>query len=699
MRHRDDLQGLRAVAVLLVVLNHAGVPVLAGGYVGVDVFFVLSGFLITGLLLAQAERRGSVSLGEFYVRRARRILPAAALTLVVTDVAAFYLLNFVRAREAVSDSIWASLFAANTHFAAQQSDYFAQAQPASPVLQFWTLSVEEQFYVVWPSVLSLVMFGALFGRRLRLRRARSAEPGGSPAVGRLVIVVALAGIASLVWSIHSTDTSPTTAYFSTFARAWELALGAGLAVAASSLKRVPGRARFAMGWLGLGAIVCAAVLFSGSTAFPGYAALLPAVGAALVIAAGIGRTQTRMEAGRLLSIGPFRYVGDRSYALYLWHWPFLIIAAQYAGHELSIGAKLVLVACAFLLSIVTYRFFENPIRRLRFRVRFGALLWPASAAAVLVVAFPILGSLGSTAARFDAAAAAVRPAALTDPAVLAAAKTSSTKPLPAVVAAVRAAQRGASLPSPLTPSVSVLKKDVWHFPKGCIPTPESTSSNLCRLGDLNAKRTMVIFGDSHAQMWMPTLLRLAAREGWTIIPIVKASCIPRKWAEPGKCNVWYRWARRHAAALHAQVTLIVASWANAYGPGLAVKPIGVLSRAMKRSSLSVVVVGDAPGQSQDPVDCLLAPDASMKTCTTVAKRSQLRADDAIAYNAKLDGVGFINTRGWFCARGRRTSETLCPLVVNQTITAIDRGHISQTYGLELVPSFRAAFRRALFGYA
>src|SRR5439155_4883168 len=208
--HRADIQGLRALAVLLVVLGHAGVPFLGGGYVGVDVFFVLSGFLITGLLLAEAERRGRVSLVGFYARRARRILPAAALTLLVTDLAASHLLNFVRARQVLSDSVWAAAFGANVHFARQGSDYFAQGQPPSPLLHFWTLSVEEQFYLVWPALLALVLLAS------RLRR----RP--------LLIVVAGLGLASLAWSVESTRASENAAYFSTFARAWELALGAAL---------------------------------------------------------------------------------------------------------------------------------------------------------------------------------------------------------------------------------------------------------------------------------------------------------------------------------------------------------------------------------------------------------------------------------------------------------------------------------------
>jgi peptidoglycan/LPS O-acetylase OafA/YrhL len=458
MAHRADIQGLRAVAVLLVALDHAGIPFLKGGYVGVDVFFALSGFLITGLLLAEAFEHGRVSLVRFYARRARRILPAAALTLVTTAIAAHHLLNFVRAREVVEDSVWASLFAANVHFAREGSDYFAQGQPPSPLLHFWTLSAEEQFYLVWPSVLSLVLLSALFRRRT-----------GQPALRRLLIVIVVAGTASLLWSIHSTHATPTTAYFSSLTRAWELALGAALAVAASSIRHVPAVLQVGLGWSGLVAIVCAAVLFSGSTAFPGYAALLPTAGAALVIAAGLRQRPCRLAAGRVLSLAPFRYVGDRSYAFYLWHWPVLVIAVQYAGHDLSLIAKLLLLCGAFLLSVVSYKTFENPFRRMRWPTPAGALAWPASAAAVLVVALVISGSLDQTAARIRAAAAAVRPAALVDTAAAASIPGVPQGPLPAVVAAVRAAERREPLPSPLTPPVGDLRGDFYSSPTAARP--------------------------------------------------------------------------------------------------------------------------------------------------------------------------------------------------------------------------------------
>lgn len=690
MAHRDDIQGLRAVAVLLVALSHAGVPFLRGGYVGVDVFFVLSGFLITGMLLAEFEARGRVSLAEFYARRARRILPAATLTLVVTVVAAHQLLNFVRAREAVWDSMWASLFASNVHFAQEGSDYFEEGQPPSPVLHFWTLSVEEQFYLVWPTVLVLALAW----------RARSRRPQ------LIFIPVLVAAGASLVWSIHYTGASPKAAYFSTFARAWELALGAALALAAPTIARLVRRGQAVLGWSGLAAIGCAAALFSGSTAFPGAAALLPTTGAALVIVAGLAGEDSRQGAGRFLSLSPFRYVGDRSYAFYLWHWPVLIIAVQYAGHELSLGVKLLLLAGAFLLSIVSYGLVENPLRRLRWPLPVGGLSWPASAAAVVIVSLVVLASIDKTAARFEAEPADAAP----QPQLLGAAAGSSRalqiagaaparrrpRPLPAVAAAVRAAERAAPIPWPLTPPVDELRKDFYAFPSGCVAPDGRTSSRVCRLGHAAAAKTILVFGDSHAQMWMPAILRLAQRDGWSVVPLVKTRCIPRTWAaSSGECVTWHRWARRQVTRLRPQVTLIVSSWASTFAPRRAIGPVDALSVAVHKSSGKVIVVGDAPGQRREPVDCLLARGATMKTCTSRPPPAALSATAAIGSKARARGIGFIDTEGWFCARGSR-KQLLCPLVVDRTITYFDRGHVSQTYALRLASTFGTAFRQELF---
>jgi peptidoglycan/LPS O-acetylase OafA/YrhL len=690
-RYRHDLQGLRAVAVVLVVVDHAGVGFLRGGYVGVDVFFVLSGFLITGLLLSGAAKRGPAFLVDFYVRRARRILPAASLTLLVTDVAAYHLLNFVRAKQALWDSIWASFFAANLRFANQATDYFARDQPPSPVQHYWSLAVEEQFYLVWPVILAFIVFALPAARRLVRRRSlrRSRESIPVSLTRRLLVAIAVIGTISLAWSVYETSAAPTASYFSTFARAWELALGAALAVAGSKLVGLGAASRTVIGWAGLAAIASAAVLFSAGTRFPGYAALLPTVGAALVIGAGI-TDQPRLGVGRMLALRPMRYVGDRSYAFYLWHWPVLTIALQYEGHHNSVGVNLLLLLGAFLLSIVSYGLFENPIRRARWSARRTALLWPASIAAVTVLATITLQFIDSKTVQQADASVVVRDQ-VRDP--------SADGVLPSVVAAVKAARRGAAIPSGLIPPVNVLQSD-YYDPGSCAASDGQTSSNICPVGDASATRTIVVVGDSHAYMWMPAILRVAQQDGWKVVLIGKSGCTPETWtgSQTGtrtpswaECRAWYRWAAGQAKSLKPTVTVITGAWGGAVAadPGAPAIVRGITSAAAtaKHFSKAVVVIGDTPKQSLQPVDCLLARHATMKTCTTTAPPAMWQVTDEIAAGVRSHGAAFLPTNGWFCF------DYQCPMVVGRTIVVRDQGHLTEEYAAK-VP-FRAAFNRAI----
>ena len=362
-----------------------------------------------------------------------------------------------------------------------------------------------------------------------------------------------------------------------------------------------------------------------------------------------------------------------------------------------------LLVAAFLLSIVSYKLFENPLRRMRWPTGVGAAAWPASATAVVVVALVISGSLDKTAARIEAAAAKVKPAVLVDAAAAATYEEPGDEewdaPLPPVIAAVRAAERQEPIPSPLTPPVSRLRDDFYNFPSGCVPRGGQTRSRICRLGDTSSAKLIVVMGDSHAQMWMPTILQMAQRDGWAVTPFVKVSCIPRSWLEARKpCNAWYRWAKQRAAALRPDVTLIIGSWAGTWSPKRAIRAISALSSAMRASSRTVIVVDDIPGQRRDPTDCLLDSRSNMKTCSSVQTSVQQQTSAAIRSNARNQGLGFMESRGWFCAPTQRAPRRiLCPLVINQTITYVDRGHVSKTYALELYQPFRVAFRAQLFG--
>jgi peptidoglycan/LPS O-acetylase OafA/YrhL len=242
------------------------------------------------------------------------------------------------------DATWATFFAANIHFARTATDYFAQGAPPSPVQHFWTLAVEEQFYIAWPVMLILGL--AVIGRLTRSR-------GDGATFAAVAVFVGAIIVASFAWGVHETHVSPNAAYFSTFARAWELGIGALLAVSASRLAHLPEQLRAFVGWAGLVAIAIAAVEYSSGSAFPGYAALLPVLGSAAVISSGLG-SLPRNGPGLFLNRAPMRLVGDVSYSFYLWHWPFLVLAADWAGHSFSVWGNVAILGIAFVVSLLSY---------------------------------------------------------------------------------------------------------------------------------------------------------------------------------------------------------------------------------------------------------------------------------------------------------------------------------------------------------
>ncbi len=623
---------------------------------------------------------------------------------------AYSLLNIVRAKQVLHDTIFASLFTANIHFAEQGTDYFARGQPPSPVQHFWSLSVEEQFYVVWPVLLSVVLTSAVLrrsGHPLGSVPSKALPRGLGRSLGAIIVIVAV----SFAWSIHDTRSQPTAAYFSTFARAWELGLGAALAIAAARPSRVPEGPRAVAGWLGLAAIAVSAVMFSDSTPFPGYAALLPTLGVALVIAAGLGEHHSRRSVGRMLSIAPLRYVGDRSYAFYLWHWPVLILALQYEGHDLSVRTKLLLVLGAFGLSIVSYRFFENPLRHMRWSTPSRALvLWPASVLAVILIAGWELHSVAVTETQIADISQPHYPGA--DPSELAwmglggkqgsgsvdqvrplSASPDASGSLPAVVAAVQAAHRAAPIPSPLTPPVPELLGDHYDYPPGCAAGDGQSKSNVCSLGDPSGNRSLVVLGDSHAQMWMPAILPMARKDGWVVHPIGKSACIPLEWwhAMPATpdCSAWLGWAIHEIDVLHPDVTLVSAATSGVEDSDVAASGISSLVRALKRGSRHVVVMADTPYVERQPVDCLLSRTATMGRCSISVSSVQLGVADTIASTSQALGASYIQTSGWLCFDGD------CPMVVGHRIVYFDPGHITATYAAALANVFRTAFRQAI----
>ncbi len=344
---RRDIQGLRALAVVLVIADHAGAPGFGGGFIGVDVFFVVSGYVITQLLLREARKGARQGLADFYSRRIRRILPAATATLVVTMVAAVLLLGARMDPLLPGDVRWASLFAANFRLVSSGNNYFVPGLHPSLVTHFWSLAVEEQFYVVWPVVVYSI--------------ARLVEPRS---LHRALAVTLIAGVAvSAWWSIHLSAGDPVAAYYSPFTRFWELGLGCLLATVASTRPiRFVWLERLVAG-LGVALLVVALIMVNSDSVYPGWRAWLPCGATAALIWAGVGGGRT--FASRLLSTRPLGYVGDISFSLYLFHFPLLELAKEAPSWLSSVDWRLLAIGGTVVCALCSYHRLENPIRRSR----------------------------------------------------------------------------------------------------------------------------------------------------------------------------------------------------------------------------------------------------------------------------------------------------------------------------------------------
>ncbi len=667
---RPDVQGLRALAVLLVVGYHAGLPGIPGGYVGVDVFFVVSGFLITGLLLGEREQRGAVSLLGFYARRARRILPAATLVLLAVVVAAHQLLIASRAAGVDADARAVAVFLANWHFAAVGGDYLASAGPPSPLRHFWSLAVEEQFYLVWPAIFLALASG---------RRAFRTQ--------QLVVGLAALTVASLAWSSIQTATSGQLAYFSPFTRAWELTAGALLAVLAPQVRRLQPGPAAVLGWAGLAGIGVAAMLYGASTRFPGIAAVLPVAGT--VLALGCGTAAAPRGPGRLLSAAPLQVVGLLSYSLYLWHWPVLVLGAAYAGRDLTGPESLLLVLLALVLSAATYLLVENPVRRLpRLAAsRSGSLAFGGALTAVAL----LTASVGLVLPR-------TRPA----PAPAAAPMVTPAQ----VRAAVSAGGLIRVLPARLTPDVGVATLDEGPaYADGCLLDPDVTqlTTRPCVYGDPHGAKTMVLLGDSHAGQWLPAFIEIGKRAHWRVVLVAKVGCPSvdiRVWSPElnrayRECSLWRQAALRHVAELHPDLVVHTAN-GNTTRPvrgessrkGLSPLWRDGLVRTLTRLRPSVgrqVVLGDIPTMANDPAQCIASNPSDATACATPRRRAidvpQQQAERTAAAAARTP---YIDVTPLLC------TALTCPAVIDTFLVYRDRFHLTGAYSRWLAPSIEAS---------
>ena len=693
-RFRPDIEGLRAVAVVAVVLYHAGLGGLSGGFVGVDVFYVISGFLITDHLWREVDRSAVLSFAGFYARRARRLLPAAIVVLVATIAVSAAVLPPLEVRSVWKDGLYCALYVGNFRFAATRTNYLADASP-SPFQHFWSLGVEEQFYVVWP----LVMVAA----SLVWWRRRPSRPSA---------IAVLAGLSagSLLLSVSMTVSDQPAAFFLLPARAWELGLGGLIALTAPQLRRLPERFTAAMGWAGLAAIAAACVLYGSHTPYPGDAAVLPVAGAGAVIAAGLAGRPT----GPVVFLGrPYmRAMGRISYSWYLWHYPVLVLVPVAVGHRLSIWSMLALAAGSGFLAVLTFRFVEQPCRQAQWlassdrrSLTAGLALSCAGILACAGAAVTIPSVRGHGQAPVATIHQAPVPSATTAPASPAnPALTALRQAQAQVVSAVGTSASMKDVPANLDPSLSsASSSEAAPMVDGCLDSFRTSSVPTCLFGDAAGTRSVVLFGDSHATMWFPAVDAYANANGYRLYVWNKAACPPvaislfspvldRAWTE---CSQWY--ANVLARVAQTRPSLVVLGIAPNYDAAYGVVQngpswqAGLAStiRTLRHDGSRVLVLGSAPGPVYPVPDCLSAHLTDVASCdfSPIGRRvsggglvgMDQPGDAAEAATVTSAGGVYADVRPWFC------TSSVCDVIVDNLLVYRDQSHITVPYADYLAP--------------
>lgn len=654
---RLDIQGVRGFALVLVLACHAEVPGFAGGYVGLDIFYVLSGFLITGLILTELDRRGGVSISRFYARRAKRLLPLAVTVLGFTVVGSALLLSPAQNQQVSGDVLSAALYVVNWHFIAESVDYFAFGETlTSPVQHYWSLSVEEQFYLLWPVTLGI---GALAARRLGVSLRR--------AIAFFVVPVA---IVSLAYSLEFTPADSRGAYFSTFTRIWELAAGGILALVLPAGLRLPRGLSAALAAAGLAIFVVCTLAFTGDTAYPGWRALLPVAATIAIIVAGTAAAVSRPVA--LLTGAPLQYLGKVSYAWYLWHWPLIVFAGAVWG-DLSPPALVAVTLAAGVPAILSHYVIEEPFRHSRSlgrRPRRALALGGTCTVAAVLLAFGLQASnppVPTAAPELAKGAQAVGP----------------RNPELRYVDALR--------PSP----VDAPADKGPLFDDGCVLLHEDTDSPECAYGNVDSETTVVAFGDSHALQWFPPLMRLAENRGWRLVGLVRAGCVVGQVTYERPCNVWRNKAmRRIVRREQPELVVVSTSTGRRYevvrdGRKLnrqASQPVLIAGfartlRRLVRSGSKVVVIRDQMLAPFNPPECVSANRDNLRRCTFFSRRRRDRAFDAFGA-AQVDGAKLIDPNRILCPRHR------CPSVMGRVLVYRDTYHMSATFARTLTPWLR-----------
>lgn len=654
---------------------HAGVPVISGGFVGVDVFFVISGFLITGLIVREVQRTGRLALGRFYARRIRRLLPATAVVLVATAALTVLVLPPTRWSAITWEIATAATYVVNWRLADQSVDYLTAENAPSPVQHFWSLAVEEQFYIIWPLlILALVWWHRRSGWSLRRT---------------LMAGLALIAVPSFVWSVMLTDSLPGRAYFVTTTRVWELAAGAALAIAATRLARMPRAAAVVLGWLGLAAIVTAGLAYSSATPFPGTTALLPVLGTAAVIAAGVSLPEN--GAGRVLRWGPFQDIGALSYSLYLWHWP-LVVAATAVFGQLSVAQGVLVVGFSVVPAWLSYRLVEYPIHHARALVtRPGRAFVVGAVATAIGVGAAVVPSIAQP--EFDVGADAPGASVLGD--------DPANDP-----DAVPVDQVDSITPDPLVAHDD--NADVYD--DGCHQIQDDASLLSCAYGDTGSDFVVALVGDSHAAQWQPALAEIAETRGWRLETYTKSSCAvldaevaTTKGDQPyTSCAEWNASLLDHLTGPDAP-DIVVASGSNEHAvirDGVTLSDdeseplvVDALERSWRTiidGGPALVVIRNTPWLDLDMPECISANPDQLTECVVPRTDAVAKARDADLVAAeRTDGLAMIDMDDAICPGDS------CVPVIGGVIVWRDPHHLTATYARSLSARLDSAMQDAL----
>lgn len=657
---RTDVQGLRAIAVALVLAYHAGIPGISGGYVGVDIFFVISGFLISTHLLQRLERDGRIGFADFYARRVRRILPASLTVAVLTAVAAMLFYPPLALERVLRDGFATILYVPNLWFALQNTDYLADHSP-SPYQHYWSLGVEEQFYLFWPLLL-LVLF-------LVLRRRRWAM-----AIGMVVVAAA-----SLIAGVLLTGSDQPMAFFSLPTRAWELLLGGivGVLLLRGAL-RVRAWVAALGGWLGIALMFVSAVVFDADTPFPGWAALPPTVGAALVIC--FGAEAVRAGPSALLSLRPMQFLGLISYSLYLVHWPLLVITQAAVGEEnpLPLAQRVALgIGLAVPLAWLLFRFVETPLRSPRWltgRRPRATLLTALGMTVVLIMGSAVSVHWASVDRLGTSTAAASAPAFPADP--------------PPATGFV---------PSNMRPSLAGAAADLPPvFTDGCHLDVQSESVQDCVYGNPGATADIALFGDSHTAQWFPAIRDFTrGHDQFRIRSYTKSSCpavsvtVLVKGVPYDACNRWRLAVLQHLEADPPEL-VVISSYAHYPLAGVSDAAAGREAWAdglrqtvqrLRDAGSKVLIIADTPRLPSQPPTCLSANIQDVSVCDTQrswALNAQLAQTEKMV--AKQTGVGYADLTRYIC------DAKVCPTIVDDIQVYRDVNHLTATFVSYIAPA-------------